>query len=82
MWDDITFTRWIIGYSMFIMQKNSRSIRFGDELVLILKVLFELVFHGTQSTVHVNFQNGQEERKISGNNEAVEGTLVRLISRG
>ncbi|CAF0845671.1 unnamed protein product [Rotaria sp. Silwood1] len=35
------------------------------------------VFHGTQSTVHVNFHNVDDEMKTLENNEAVEGTLIQ-----
>lgn len=39
------------------------------------RIFLLLVFHGTQTTVHVDFQNVQEEKKSS-ENEVMEGTLV------
>jgi hypothetical protein len=41
--------------------------------------LFEIVFHGAQSTVRVNFHDVQEEKRTSDDGEAVEGTLVGLF---
>ncbi|CAF4700720.1 unnamed protein product, partial [Rotaria magnacalcarata] len=35
------------------------------------------VFHGTQSTIHVDFQNIEDGRRTSENNEAIEGTLIQ-----
>lgn len=39
---------------------------------------FNIVFHGTQSTTHVSFNNTREEKKVLQGDEAIEGTLVRL----
>lgn len=42
--------------------------------------IYSLVFHGTQSTAHVTFQNTREEKKALEGDEAIEGTLVRSFS--
>jgi hypothetical protein len=39
-----------------------------------------IVFHGTQSTVQVDFHNVREDKKTSEDSEAIEGTLVGLFS--
>ncbi|CAF3428344.1 unnamed protein product [Rotaria sp. Silwood1] len=43
----------------------------------IIQYFHLIVFHGTQSTVHVNFHNVEDEMKTLENNEAVEGTLIQ-----
>ena len=76
MWNDSTFTRWINIYSMFVVQENSGSSRFEDLNIVSMNKCDLLVFHGTQSTAHVNFHNIREEKKESEGGEAIEGTLV------
>jgi hypothetical protein len=43
------------------------------------RILFDIVFHGTQTTVHLSFQNSREEKKTSEGDETIEGTLVRVF---
>jgi hypothetical protein len=41
-----------------------------------IKWIYLIVFHGTQSTIHVNFHNVRDDKKTSENGETMEGTLV------
>jgi hypothetical protein len=39
--------------------------------------IFDIVFHGTQTTVHVSFKDGREEKKSAEGDETIEGTLIQ-----
>ncbi|CAF3709717.1 unnamed protein product [Adineta steineri] len=46
------------------------------QCLLCKKIQDVSVFHGTQSTVNVDFHNDNDERKESDSGEATEGTLI------